>query len=644
MVFSIILMVLTLVVAYFHYAQGFFSSTISLILCMFAAVVAIGYHEQVAQYLFVTKMYDQANSIALVLLFAACYIIPRLIMDALIPGNVRFPFLVDQIGAGITGLLAGLISVGILAIAAEELPFGITLGMYSRYELASHEGEFMGRGQMEDTMVTDAVKADKLDPDDPTVSHVWFHQDDLVNALEKKVTGDGSLGNDKSYVAYHPDLLTEIFGQRIGLEDGAKRTAAPVSPGDFELKAVYLPAKQPPLPQVDGDMKGLRDEAYKVPATVQADPDQVVLVVRATINGKPFSDDKDSLLRFSTSGIRLCAGNPEAGAPFKDYYPIGTLDPRGVVVAQRPDDYLFLETASPRTVDFVFVVDKDNVMNPDDTKPPFHFTPGAFVEFKRYAVADLSDATITPGLAANSDKGLVQKSEVEAAIAAVQGAPMTASAGASADQGSGGNSSAGGAGEASGGGQAVGDTGLTFLGISASDQLFAPINCGSGDESGQVQLPSGVGGVFTHRAWTQLSVSSDKSVKELGTPVDDNIQKLGVDTGNVLVQVHCHAPTTASPDQNWAWTKHASEFVVEDANGHSYKCAGVWASVQRSAQLLMVADYGNFDTSGQLREVQPVQGRPVEVWLAFAVPSGTQLTDLRLAGNSVAGNLNYKAP
>jgi hypothetical protein len=646
MVFSIILLVLTLIVGYFHFAQGFFSSTISLILCIFAAVVAVGYHEQVATYLFSAKIYDTANAIALVALFAVCYIVPRLIIDALVPGNVRFPFILDRVGAAVTGLLAGLISVGVLAIAADELPFGVTVGMYSRFETAApRDGQFMGQGHMEDTLITDSIKADKLDPDDPGVQHVWFHQDDLVNGLVKKFSGDGSLAGDRSYVNYHPDLLTEIFGQRLGLEDGAKHTAPPVPGASFEVKSVFLAPKQ--LPQVDGDNADLRATDYKVPPTVQADPDQTVLVVRISIDAKPFADDKDNQLRFSTSNMRLCAGNPEGGIPFKNYFPIGTLDPRGVVVSQRADDFLFLDAAAPHTLDFVFVVDKENVMNPDETKPPFHFTPGAFIEFKRYAVADLTDKTITPGLAPNTDKGILHKAAVNLAIAAVRGAPMdaTSAAQASPDQGA---ASAGAATpsaqpEAPAQGQILGDTGLEFKEISVSSSLFAPINCGSGDDSGTVQLPSGVSGAFAHRAWTQLTVSSDKPVKELGTPIDDNIQKLAVDSGNVLVQVHCHAPTTASSTDNWAWTSHVPEFTLEDTAGHTYKCAGVWASVQKSARQYMLANYGTFDTSGQLQEILPASGRPIEVWLAFPVPSGTQLTDLRLAGNSVLGSLNYKA-
>jgi hypothetical protein len=37
------------------------------------------------------------------------------------------------------------------------------------------------------------------------------------------------------------------------------------------------------------------------------------------------------------------------------------------------------------------------------------------------------------------------------------------------------------------------------------------------------------------------------------------------------------------------------------------------------------------------------KGRPVDVWLAFEVPSGTQIADLHFSGNVVMDNLNLKA-
>src|SRR5208337_522520 len=127
MIFSLVLFALAGVIAFFHYTQGCFSATISAILAALAAVVALGWYEQVAPLLFNAKIYDQAASVSLVVIFAAAYGLPRLIVDSLVPGNVRLPVIVDKVGAAVMGLIAGLIGTGIVAVAADALPFGPTV-------------------------------------------------------------------------------------------------------------------------------------------------------------------------------------------------------------------------------------------------------------------------------------------------------------------------------------------------------------------------------------------------------------------------------------------------------------------------------------------------------------------------------------
>ncbi|HEY1921998.1 MAG TPA: hypothetical protein VGG44_04475, partial [Tepidisphaeraceae bacterium] len=114
MILSAIFFALVAVIAFFHYIQGFFTATISAILTIIAGVVALGWYEQIAPLLFNIKFYDQAASISLVVLFAVAYLVPRLACDSFIPGNVRVPFIVDKVGAAVMGIIAGLMSTGIL--------------------------------------------------------------------------------------------------------------------------------------------------------------------------------------------------------------------------------------------------------------------------------------------------------------------------------------------------------------------------------------------------------------------------------------------------------------------------------------------------------------------------------------------------
>ena len=425
MIFSLVLVALCGVVAFFQYVQGFFSATISAILAMIAATVAMGWYEQVAPLLFNAKIYDQAASVSLVVIFAAVYILPRLLIDSFVPGNVRVPFIVEKIGAGAMGLIVGLVSTGIVAVAADALPFGPTVGMYARFGTTDQKDPQYGgpSGQMLDTHNYDVFTGDKLDPDDPSKSHIWFGQDDLVVSLARKASGeDGSLAYDHSLATVHPDLLDEYYGQRLGIQPGAKHSAVNTDQSQqVTVKGIYTPPR--PIPQVDGEPMSMRiSGSQPPPATVAADGDQIVVVVRLNFVGKDLADDTDNLLRYSAGAIRLVAGEPESGAAFKNYYPVATLDTRGTAVACRPDDFLLSDLGGARTIDFVFVVDRDHVMSGDENKPPFHLPPGTFVEFKRYAVCDLSGQIVQFGPPPNPDKTpVIRKPAVDLVLAKTDG-------------------------------------------------------------------------------------------------------------------------------------------------------------------------------------------------------------------------------
>src|SRR3954468_3967644 len=137
MVLGILVILIIAIVAYFHYAQGFFSATISAICAVIAAVVAVSYHETVVASLLKGAMANMAHAMMLCAIFALTYIILRIIADKSVPGNVRYPLMVDKIGAGLMGIIAGLFASGIVALAAGELPFGPSVGQYVRYSTDS---------------------------------------------------------------------------------------------------------------------------------------------------------------------------------------------------------------------------------------------------------------------------------------------------------------------------------------------------------------------------------------------------------------------------------------------------------------------------------------------------------------------------
>src|SRR5690242_19808645 len=67
-------------------------------------------------------------------LFTLIYVILRTVLDKVIPGNIRLPNLVDRVGGGAIGLVAAVFTTGVIALAAQMMPFGPAVGGYTRYE------------------------------------------------------------------------------------------------------------------------------------------------------------------------------------------------------------------------------------------------------------------------------------------------------------------------------------------------------------------------------------------------------------------------------------------------------------------------------------------------------------------------------
>src|SRR2546423_1117275 len=133
MIFGILILAIVGGVAYYHYAQVFLSAPMSAMIAVIAAALAISLHEPIVASLLKGKFSDYAHGLALIAIFAAVYMILRVLVDKAVPGQVRLPVIVDRIGGAAMGLIAGIFTAGIVALAAQALPFGPSIGGYSRY-------------------------------------------------------------------------------------------------------------------------------------------------------------------------------------------------------------------------------------------------------------------------------------------------------------------------------------------------------------------------------------------------------------------------------------------------------------------------------------------------------------------------------
>jgi hypothetical protein len=385
MVFSIIIILFIGIIAFFHYVQGFFSATISAMICILAAVLAVSYDETVVNLLLKGKMADMAHGMVLCIIFAVVYMVLRVIFDMAVPGNVRVPATVDKAGAILMGIIAGIFTTGIFAIAVQTLPFdpGISFMGYSRYTLRDTPlvqvpmlGQFQDShisGEMEDTSLAPDKEKGMLVPVDDWVMDAVYH-----------LSNGGSLAGDRTLESVHPDYLQELFGQRLGIQTGARHAALQFeSHSVIDITDVYT---VPTLPVMDGQNKELRPSGYTPPFkdVVKPSADQRLLVVRIKANSGA-TDDDDHVFRFSCGSIHIVG---KAGDGYKDFYPIGTLENARTLLLNKPDDFLFVTEGN--SFDAVFLVDQSLLTG----KTKIQVSPETFISIKRFANIDLSDKVV----------------------------------------------------------------------------------------------------------------------------------------------------------------------------------------------------------------------------------------------------------
>ena len=406
MVLSIVVILLVGVVAYFNFAQGFFSATLSAFAAVLAAVLAVGYLETVLGFVH-GSMADVSSAMVLCLLFVVAYVILRMILDKAVPGNVRTPATVNAVGAGLMGVVAGTFCVGIFVIALQMLPFGPTISFlgYTRYKLLpGHDVVLLasGNGRNEDAKIGPQMAESTLDPAKQE-STLFVPVDSAVLATVDHLSDGGSLSGTRTLGSVHPDWLLELYGERLGQQTGNRRSAL-VRPGSdpVSVDAVYRPTSLAtydvfgPIDKRDPETNQLRPPGYKNPyeAGLKATRDMIPLVVRVKVAASA-TDDPDHLFRFSPGAVRLTLRPTLPDGAFgrgTDYYPVGILDNGKVVVVDRVDDFLFVNLSNGDAgFDAVFYVPADTLEKGKGNSAAV--VAGTFLTVKRLATVDLSGVT-----------------------------------------------------------------------------------------------------------------------------------------------------------------------------------------------------------------------------------------------------------
>ena len=423
MVFGIFIIILVLLVAFFHMVQGFFSATLSMIFTIFAAAVAVGFHENVVAAFKPGKLADSANAMMLCILFAATYVVLRLIFDRAVPGNVRFQSTTDKIGGAAVGIVAGIFAAGIVAIAAQTMPFGPSVFGYARYELTNPDREMSIQPNREKSSLTrsvyDELKSDGFKDEDQ--KSLILPADDL---LLKSVSGmsEGSLSGVRPLNSIHANYLQEAFAMRVGYEIAAKHTASNLD--KQQQVSVEKIARVDRLKQVEDsefpEIRAAKKEGGKKAAAPEGKeesklakddkkpgPGAVMLIVRTKVEKNAGEGEKLDYFRFTPASIRLVVHDTNGAA--KNYHPLGTMDAwgGGTFWPNRIDDPVFINL-NKTGMDLVFEVDGNDILEggapaPKNAKaevkaaPAAQIKAGVFLEVKRLAQVDLGGMTIESG-------------------------------------------------------------------------------------------------------------------------------------------------------------------------------------------------------------------------------------------------------
>lgn len=120
--------ILMLGVAYALFREGFFNAVVMLVNTLLAIVVAFNFFEPMADFLEDmirgTFLANYEDALSLAILFAATLGLLRTITNKMQNEMVEFDGYVQQIGAGLTGLVTGYLATGFVVVMMQTLPLG----------------------------------------------------------------------------------------------------------------------------------------------------------------------------------------------------------------------------------------------------------------------------------------------------------------------------------------------------------------------------------------------------------------------------------------------------------------------------------------------------------------------------------------
>ena len=223
MIMSLLVIAVTLGVAYLWTTRGFFSALLHMACVVVAGAIAFALWEPIALALldaspqqgFLSFLEGVAWGLGLAIPFAVSLALLRVTTDVVIRANVNTPPLANYIGGGACGLVSGLITAGILTLSIGFTRVPSDMFGYDRVAYAA-EG---ARGNL--------VRAKKL----------ILPADDLTATLYANLS-QGVLATPDPLAVWYPDLADVPAAMRLTSGSGKARNT--LRPDDFSVQSSYI--------------------------------------------------------------------------------------------------------------------------------------------------------------------------------------------------------------------------------------------------------------------------------------------------------------------------------------------------------------------------------------------------------------------
>ena len=333
MILNLLLIVFLLSMTGWWAKQGFFSGLLHLGLTVVAGTLALAFWEPLVLSFLMGYMPNLAWSVGLLVPFGVILLVLRILMDKWVPMNMRLVPIIDNLGGGACGLLAGVLTAGLLIVGLGFLPMGPSLAGVQPW-VVNADGK---------------VEASEMG--------LWVSVDEMAFGVFDRLSS-GAFSTSTPLSRYQPDLPEQASLIRAGFDENASLVAVP---GSVEVEQVYeqpVPMGQLPLSVADALGADFKRTDRKL---------VVIDTVWENKAGAPGTYDVDATARVSPTSVQLIA-NDKAGARLTHTY-----TPIAQARETRDGARLFLPFDNDRA--FAFSTSRDRIgwvfLVPTDVAPQF---------------------------------------------------------------------------------------------------------------------------------------------------------------------------------------------------------------------------------------------------------------------------------